>query len=62
MVALNAEISFDASMGISTLSISRLRTAVVVGVAPTERTRGLEGEAECTVEAVTRRASNSWRR
>jgi len=42
--------------------IKRFRTEVVVGVAPTERMSGLEGEAEWIAWEVTRRASNSWRR
>jgi hypothetical protein len=42
--------------------MSKLRTEVVVGVAPTERTSLWPWEAECTASATTRRASNSWRR
>ncbi len=64
MVARRAEMAFSSSEDRTTdgsEGMSRFRTDVVVGVAPTERTRGCDREMECTAEAVTRRDSNSWR-
>lgn len=62
IVALSAAMAFCSSSGAEGSSSIKFRTLVVVGVAPTDRTSGWLGEIVSMEIAVTRRASNSWRR
>ena len=54
--------AFASSSSSEECGMRRFRTEVVVGVAPTERMSLCPADAECTVSATTRRASNSCRR